>query len=62
MFEVGLGPWDAAAPWLLVEEAGGRVTDLDGRRSWHDGSIIATNGLLHDEIRTMLVAREETPR
>jgi len=62
MFEVGLSPWDAAAPWLLVEEAGGRVTDLDGRRRWDDGSIIATNGLLHDVIRTMLVAREETPR
>ena len=62
MFEVGLKAWDAAAPWLLVEEAGGRVTDLDGRRRWDDGSILATNGLLHDEIRSMLVAREETPR
>jgi histidinol-phosphatase len=62
MFEVGLSPWDAAAPWLLVEEAGGRVTDLEGRRQWDDGSIIATNGLLHDAIRTMLIAREETPR
>ena len=62
MFEVGLRPWDAAAPWLLVEEAGGRVTDLDGRRRWDDGSILATNGLLHDSVRSMLVATEETSR
>lgn len=50
MFEVGLSPWDAAAPWLLVEEAGGRVTDFDGRRAWDGGTILATNGLLHDVV------------
>ena len=33
MVEVGLSPWDAAAPMVLVEEAGGRVTDFDGQRS-----------------------------
>ena len=32
MVEIDLKTWDAAAPTLLVEEAGGRVTDLDGRR------------------------------
>ena len=32
MVEVGLKPWDAAAPTVLIEEAGGRVTDFDGRR------------------------------
>ena len=50
MFEVGLSPWDAAAPWLLVEEAGGRVTDFDGQRAWDGGAILATNGLLHDVV------------
>ena len=55
MVEVGLKPWDAAAPTLLVEEAGGRVTDLDGRRSIDAPSILATNGLLHDTIRDILV-------
>ena len=33
MVEVGLSAWDAAAPLLLVEEAGGRATDLEGRRA-----------------------------
>jgi histidinol-phosphatase len=61
MFEVGLSAWDAAAPWLLVEEAGGRVTDLEGRRRWDDGSILATNGLLHDAVRSMLIGSQETP-
>jgi histidinol-phosphatase len=60
MFEVDLKPWDAAAPTLLVEEAGGRVTDLDGRRGIHSRTILATNGHLHDGVRTALLGREET--
>jgi histidinol-phosphatase len=48
--EVDLSPWDAAAPTVLIEEAGGRVTDLDGRRAIDSRSFLATNGLLHDEI------------
>ena len=31
MVEVGLKAWDAAAPFVIIEEAGGRVTDFDGR-------------------------------
>jgi histidinol-phosphatase len=60
MVEVGLKPWDAAAPMLLVEEAGGRVTDLDGSRTWTGRSIVATNGHLHDAILAALAEREET--
>lgn len=59
MVEVGLKPWDAAAPTLLVEEAGGRVTDLDGRRSVDAPSILATNGHLHEAVRSILAGREE---
>ena len=55
MIEADLKPWDAAAPTLLVEEAGGRVTDFDGLRGVSQGTIIATNGRLHDTIRTRLV-------
>ena len=62
MLEVGLKSWDAAAPWLLVEEAGGRVTDFDGGRALESGTILATNGLLHEAIRSMLMASEEAPR
>jgi histidinol-phosphatase len=55
MVEVDLKPWDAAAPTLLVEESGGRVTDLDGRRSIDSPSILATNGVLHEQVRAILV-------
>lgn len=48
LVEQDLGPWDIAAPWLLVEEAGGRVTDFDGQRSFTRGESLATNGVLHD--------------
>ena len=41
MVEVGLNAWDAAAPIVLVEEAGGRVTDFDGRRGLDVGSFLA---------------------
>ena len=50
MIEVELSPWDAAAPTVLIEEAGGRVTDFEGRRAIDSGTFVATNGLLHDEI------------
>jgi histidinol-phosphatase len=48
--EIGPKSWDLAAPSIIVEEAGGRMTDIHGRRSVHNGSGLATNGLLHDEI------------
>ena len=50
MVEVDLSPWDAAAPTVLIEEAGGRVTDLDGRRAIDTGTFLASNGLLHEEV------------
>jgi histidinol-phosphatase len=40
--------WDLAAPQLILEEAGGRFTDLTGRRRPDGGSGIGTNGALHD--------------
>jgi len=47
-WEPGLNPWDVAAGILLVEEAGGRVTDLSGRRlQAPGGDVLATNGALH---------------
>ena len=54
MVEVGLSSWDAAAPTVLVEEAGGRVSDFDGRRAIDAGTFVATNGLLHDEVLARL--------
>ena len=59
MVEVQLSPWDAAAPLVLVEEAGGRVTDLDGERRIDSGTFLTTNGILHDEIRSRLLRTPE---
>jgi histidinol-phosphatase len=59
MIEVDLKVWDAAAPSLLVEEAGGRLTDFDGHRSFEGQTILATNGVLHENIRSRLVDRGE---
>jgi histidinol-phosphatase len=50
MVEVELSSWDAAAPTVLIEEAGGRVTDFTGRRAIDSGTFLATNGLLHEEV------------
>ena len=55
MIEVELSPWDAAAPTVLIEEAGGRVTDLEGRRRIDTGTFLATNGHLHETILARLV-------
>ena len=46
--EVDLKPWDLAPCKILVEEAGGRFSDLDGRPTIYSGTALATNGRLHD--------------
>lgn len=50
MMERDLHVWDVAGPWVVVEEAGGRITDFAGRRDWFATEALATNGLLHDAI------------
>ena len=50
MIEVGPKAWDLAAPLVIVEEAGGRLTDLHGQRTIHSGTVLASNGKLHDEV------------
>jgi histidinol-phosphatase len=52
--EPSLSLWDIAAMKLIVEEAGGRLTDLDGDTSLKPGSVVATNALLHDEVLAAL--------
>ena len=47
-WEPNLNPWDVAAGILLVEEAGGRVSDLSGRPlRAPGGDVLATNGAVH---------------
>jgi histidinol-phosphatase len=58
MLETGVKPWDLAAPALIVTEAGGRFTRIDGSAG-HDGpTALATNGRLHDEVVERLRAEE----
>ena len=56
--EIGLDPqvslWDLAAPKIIVEEAGGRFTDIGGVATADGGSAIATNGHLHEAVRAII--------
>jgi histidinol-phosphatase len=56
MMEGSLHVWDWAALQVLVEEAGGRVTQLDGRPLVHGGSVLTSNGALHDKLLAGLSA------
>lgn len=50
-YEHRLNPWDSAAGWLMVEEAGGRLSDFSGADySLYQDQIVASNGLIHDEL------------
>jgi myo-inositol-1(or 4)-monophosphatase len=50
-WEFGLNPWDTAAGVVLVEEAGGKITDMQGQPYTLGGpSILASNGSIHDEM------------
>lgn len=46
-YELWLKPWDMAAGWLLVEEAGGRLTLPSGDAYRFGGEVVASNGLVH---------------
>jgi len=46
----GLAVWDLAAVCIVVEEAGGRCTDMRGERRIDTGDVISSNGLVHDDV------------
>ena len=56
MFEFILQPWDFAAGILLVEEAGGTITTLEGAAvdPMTPSGILATNGRIHEELKTLI--------
>jgi myo-inositol-1(or 4)-monophosphatase len=50
-YEHNLHAWDSAAGFLMVEEAGGKVTDFEGSYySLYQPHILATNGKIHEEL------------
>lgn len=54
-WEMKLKPWDLAAGVLLVEEAGGKVSDFDGRPMLLDEpECLASNGLIHQAMQEIL--------
>lgn len=54
-WEYNLSPWDVAAGYLIVEEAGGRVTNFDGvPYSVYDKQTLATNGHIHEEMLSII--------
>src|SRR5882724_2029574 len=47
-------PWDLAPLLLIVEEAGGVSTNLQGQRNIYTGALVSTNGKVHDEVLQIL--------
>ena len=62
-WEIGLYPWDSAAGILLVDEAGGKVTRMDGKPyNIFDEQILATNNLIHDEMLENIYSETSTEK
>lgn len=54
-WELKLSPWDTAAGKLIVEEAGGKVTDFNGEKYFIYGKyILASNGRIHNQMKRIL--------
>ncbi len=54
-WEYNLNPWDVAAGYLIMTEAGGKVTDFTGEKfSIYGKEILATNGLIHNQMLDVL--------
>ena len=53
-WELGLKPWDVAAGLIIMKEAGGYVTDVDGGDSFATGNVIAGNPFLQPKLREVV--------
>lgn len=61
-WEVALQPWDMAAGVLIVQEAGGKVTDFQGKpMDIYNKALLSSNGKIHEEMQKIL-AEEPTVR
>jgi myo-inositol-1(or 4)-monophosphatase len=61
-WEFGVQPWDIGAGVLLVREAGGRVTSIDGEDNFlSQTSILVSNGLLHEQMSRVLREGDQAP-
>jgi myo-inositol-1(or 4)-monophosphatase len=58
-YEHKLEPWDSAAGYLIVEEAGGKVTNHENEAfSVYQHKILATNGKIHDELSDIITNKK----
>ena len=58
-FEHKLNAWDSAAGFLIVEEAGGRVTDMNGNYyNPYQPGLVASNGIIHDQLMEVIKGGE----
>lgn len=55
--ELGVSPWDVAPVELIVREAGGACTDIDGQPRIDTRSIVSSNGVLHTPVIEVMAAR-----
>jgi len=56
-WEIGLSPWDIAAGALLIQEAGGIVTDLYGQTGWlESGNILVASPKIHDDMQAIIAS------
>jgi myo-inositol-1(or 4)-monophosphatase len=55
-FELGLSQWDVAAGGLLIQEAGGTVSDWEGRDGWLDGDILAGSSGVHEALMRLALS------
>ena len=55
-YEMNLKPWDVAAGLIILAEAGGKITNIDGNEfdMFNDKYIVVTNGKIHDELLSKL--------
>ena len=58
MLDPVVKPWDIAPMAVIIPEAGGTFTDCNGRQDIRSGTGLATNGLLHDEILSMIAGSD----
>lgn len=59
-WELKLKPWDVAAGFLIVQEAGGIVSTFDGSRyDVYNNQIVASNGLIHNEMTALLTSTHQ---
>lgn len=60
--EAFLGPWDVAAGGFILQQAGGMVTDFEGKNNWKSGEqVVASNGKIHNEIISLLQPETADP-